>query len=149
MRFNIYLTWLVLWGILSFNGFFHPPCVPVSFLGEALYPFPVGLVLLLPSMFSHCWAFGSLQPDISLVFSNPFRYRLGGFTDIGSVTSLARDVIHYAVTSVFRNWILGAYRSCLRSVESERKTVRTPWLSRPRLSCWETPSMKGKTVKVL
>ena len=24
------------------NGFLHPPCVPVSLLGEALYPFPVG-----------------------------------------------------------------------------------------------------------
>ena len=36
------------------DSFLNPTCVPVPFLGDALNPIPVWLVLVVPGMFSYC-----------------------------------------------------------------------------------------------
>ena len=38
----------------NIDGFFYPTCVPVPFLGNALNPIPVWLMLVLPCMFGYC-----------------------------------------------------------------------------------------------
>ena len=35
------------------DSFFHPPCIPMPFLGKALNPVPVWLMLVIPSMFGY------------------------------------------------------------------------------------------------
>ncbi|XP_030843219.1 uncharacterized protein LOC115924655 [Strongylocentrotus purpuratus] len=35
------------------DSFFNPPCIPMPFLGKALNPVPVWLMLVIPSMFGY------------------------------------------------------------------------------------------------
>ena len=93
---------------MDIDSFFYPPCIPMPFLGKALNPVPVWLMLVIPSMFGYGWVVSSTESDVPLMLSDSFFYRTGNFTDVVSITSFTRDVVHNAVPSMWRNWILGA-----------------------------------------
>ena len=116
------------------DSFFNPPCVPMSFLGKALNPVPVWLMLVIQSMFGYSWVVSSAEPGHVVMLSDPFLYRTGSFTDVGFITSFHGML--YTMPSRMC-WGIGSFGrvSWWRRVVSDLKTVRIPWLSRRRLEC--------------